>query len=954
MESLNIRIKEGINRYSNMNSGENSEFMKNLKIQKENLYTEFKIWLDNLKISMHHCKYRQVIAEIESKKNNFVLCSEYHWKYQYIEIDAILKLLRKKISNHKLDITVEGSHQHHSCLFWFNQIFLLLEQLVLEIRPDLNKKLDYNDINILRPIQCVIDSIIKFCFILLLFAQRNQQLSEILTYFSIVERIIPYMCYTRKTSTFLCLQKIQLFRVKILIENCEYLNAIEILEENIDSCFEYIKVLSDEDFNAYVFDLTDEKNKKYQEYLYRKRLFKNYQFRGVRKTLNKNEEEESTLKNNLIELSKQKSKIFPTKVDDKLIKISNNLSILDDKNLNINSNISNISNTSNLNENLNNDIKIISNNKSKIKDNKSTNIKKSESLVSINKSKNTKKNKSTKSNKNKSSNDENKKKNRNKIFTQLKPKKTLKQMEKEKKRIVEEVLGNIALNFYMRGAIFENVGNIDSALDAYKELEWFSIKFLTKKYPFFVKYMASLLNCAWNNYHIIYKIKFEKMKIKKENKIIKKIEQRKKREKIEAENRYNEEIIKFKSNRLLNDKKLNNFLESLGNKIYKEDEQRNFYIFNKFSKTGYILSTYKMIDDLLSDDFRPILKHMKKLEVTKQGEEVKDLVDKALIKKQQNSFFKDHNNNINNNKSYQTSNKYLNIINNSNANGKSSSIKKKESDNNINNSKIIVKNKYKIIKPNLIINKINKRRKARLATQIIGASNRYTSQSCEISNRNMKRSKSVCLYNDTSKRDTKVFLGASKTKREYQNLSQKFIKERNDSSISKYKTVISSLRISNKKEKVIKYKVDKENFNKILLKKKILLDKLSNKEYIFLRGLLKSKSLYPEVVKPIDDLELKRVREDADLTFNTKLELAKSGRGKKNLSNLISNSIGLNQSNNNKKLNLNRLETDENENKVLDNNEKLQQLENECFKIMSKRKLLIKKKNAFLNRSNFD
>ena len=361
-----------------------------------------------------------------------------------------------------------------------------------------------------------------------------------------------------------------------------------------------------------------------------------------------------------------------------------------------------------------------------------------------------------------------------------------------------------------------------------------------------------------------------------------------------------------------------------------------------------------MIDDLLSDDFRPILKHMKKLEVTKQGEEVKDLVDNALIKKQQNSFFKDHNNNINNNKSYQTSNKYLNIINNSNANGKSSSIKKKESDNNINNSKIIIKNKYKIVKPNLIINKINKRRKARLATQIIGASNRYTSQSCEISNRNMKRSKSVCLYNDTSKRDTKVFLGASKTKREYQNLSQKFIKERNDSSISKYKTVISSLRISNKKEKVIKYMVDKENFNKILLKKKILLDKLSNKEYIFLRGLLKSKSLYPEVVKPIDDLELKRVREDADLTFNTKLELAKSGRGKKNLSNLISNSIGLNQSNNNKKLNLNRLETDENENKVLDNNEKLQQLENECFKIMSKRKLLIKKKNAFLNRSNFD
>ena len=953
MEILNTRIKEGINRYSNMNSGENSEFMKNLKIQKENLNGEFQIWLDNLKISMHHCKYRQVIAEIESKKNNFVLCSELHWKYQYIEIDAILKLLRKKISNHKLDITVEGTHQHHSCLFWFNQIFLILEQLILEIRPDLNHKLDYNDINILRPIQCIIDCIIKFCFILLIFAQRNQQLSEILTYFSIVERIIPYMCYTRKTSTFLCLQKIQLFRVKILTENCEYLNAIEILEENIDSCFEYIKVLSDEDFNAYVFDLTDEKNKKYQESLYKKRLFKNYQFRGVRKTLNENEEEESTLKNNLIELSKQKSKIFPNKMDNKLMKISKNLAILDDKN--INSNISNLSNTSNLNENLNNNSKINSNNKSKTKDNKSNNKKKPETKASINKSKNIKNNKSTKSDKNKLINVEIKKNNKNNFLTQLKPKKALKQMEKEKKKIIEEVLGNIALNFYMRGAIFEHVGNIDSALDAYKELEWFSIKFLTKKYPFFVKYMASLLNCAWNNYHIIYKIKFEKMKIKKENRIIKNIEQIKKREKIEAENRYNEEIIKFKSNRLLNDKKLNNFLDDLGNKIYKEDEQRNFYIYNKFSKTGYILSTYKMIDDLLSDDFRPILKHMKKLEVTKQGEEVKDLVDKALIQKQQNSFFKNHNN-YNINKSYQQSNKFLNILNNSNANVKSSTIQKQESFNNSNNNKIIMNNKQQIIKPNLIIlNNSKKRRKARLVTQILGVSNRFKPQSGEISIRNTKRSKSLSSYNDTSKRETKLILGAIKTKREYHNLSQKLIKERNDSTISKFKTFISSLRLINKKEKVIRYMMDKENFNKVLLKKKKLLDKLSNKEFIFLRSLLKSKSLYPEVVKPIDDLELKRVREDADLAFNIKLELAKSGRGKKNLSNLINNSMGLNQSNISKKLNLNRLETDENENnKVIDNKEKLQQLENECFKIMSRRKLLIKKKNAFLNRSNLD
>ena len=948
MEILNIRINEGINRYSNMNSGENSEFMKNLKLQKEKLYSEFQMWLDNLKISMHHCKYRQVIAEIESKKINFVLCSELHWKYHYIEIDAILKLLKKKFSNHKYDITIEGSHQHHSCLFWFNQIFLILEQLILEIRPDLNDKLNYNDINILRPIQCVIDCIVKFCFLLLMFAQKNQQLSEILTYFSIIERISPYMCFTRKTSTFLYLQKIQLFRVKILTENCEYLNAIEILEENIDSCFEYIKVLSDEDCNAYVFDLTDEKNKRYQQYLYKKRLFKNYQFRGVRKTLNAKEEEESTLKNNLEELNKQKSKIFQEKIVTDFMKINNNLSSLDDKS--INSNLSNLSNTSNVNENLNNNSKINSNNKSKTKDNKSNQTKKSESKNVLNNKQKGTKNKSAKSNKDKPVNEENKKKNKNLFLTQLKPKKTLRQMEKEKKKIIEEVLRNIALNFYMRGAIFEHVGNIDSALDAYKELEWFSIKFLTKKYPYFVKYMASLLNCAWNNYHIIYKLKLEKLKIKKENKKIKTIELKKRNEKIEAENRYQEEIFKFKSNRLLNNKKLNNFLEDLGNKIYKEDEQRHFYIFNKFSKTGYVLSTYKMIEDLLSDNFRPILKHMKKVEVTKQQEEIKDLVDKALIKKQQNSFFKDHNN-----KSCQHSNRYMNAINNRNARNSTISIK----ESNRNYKKIIMDKKNKIVKPTLLgLNKYNTRKRTKLITQIISGQHKNMSQSCDISLRISKRSKSLCSYNDSSKRDTKIFLGTTKTKRVYENLSRKIPSFRNNiSAISKFKTALFSLKNNNSKKKVTKYNVDKENFNKILLKKKIILDNFSNREYIFLKNLLKSKSLFPEVVNPIDDLELKRVREDAELEFNTKLEIAKSGRGKKNLSNLINTNIGLNANNSKiKKFNLNRLETDENDNsknKILDNNEKLQQLENECFKIMSKRNQLIKKKNSLL-RGNLD
>ena len=71
-----------------MNSGEKSEFMKNLKIQKENLYTEFQIWLDNLKASMHHYKYRQVIQKLNQK--NIIL----YYVQSYIGNIIIFKLMK--------------------------------------------------------------------------------------------------------------------------------------------------------------------------------------------------------------------------------------------------------------------------------------------------------------------------------------------------------------------------------------------------------------------------------------------------------------------------------------------------------------------------------------------------------------------------------------------------------------------------------------------------------------------------------------------------------------------------------------------------------------------------------------------------------------------------------------------------------------------------------------------
>ena len=927
MENLTRRITKELQRHSSKNGNLRPDVLKKLNLQKMQLYSDYEIWIENLKTSMHLCKYRKVITEIEARKHYFDLIEELHWKYQYIEIDAIFKLLKKKILTHSQDIAKEGSHHQRSCFFWFNQIYIILEQLLLELRPDLNKKLDYNNEDMVKPVQCILDSIIKFCFLLLLFAQINQQLPDMLSYLSIIDKIIPFMRFTNKGSSYIYIQKIQLFKVKILTENCEFITAVTTLEGNIDFCLDYIQLFSDDDYNAYVFDLKDEQRLKYQEYLNKRRLFKMFLDSGFKRESAMREEDNLKLKNKnkekLIALNAKKIKnmenlninnIISPKRKSKAKKVSTlELKKASSNNLNI----TNITNTS-----LKND----SNNNNTNKNNTKTDKKQK------------KKTKTKKINSNNQQNpitDETKKKNL--FLTQIRPVKTLKQMNKGKKRIIDEILNNIALNFYLRGAIFEHVGNIDSALDSYKEVEWFAIKFLINKFPKLAKYMISLLKCAWNNYNVIYKLKTEKEKRRQRNEIIKIIELKKKKEKLEAQKRHNDELIPFKSIQLYNNKKLNNFLNNLGNKIYKEEEQRNFNVYNKFSKTGYILSTYKTIGNLLSDDLRPVLKHMKKVELTKPTEEIKDLIDKALIKKQQKESVKEDNKSANFNMN--------NIINTkmSSMNVKESSSfdnKKKEifPINQTNSNFMNLKKKNKRSEDKIIINR-----------QIVNSSKKF-SASCEMGN-NFRNINIINLYEDSNKIFNKrIYLRKSRliesnlSSQRYQNYKN------NKSEILKINPGISStFRTRVKKEKVQRYLVDKDNFSKNIIKKKIYLDSFSSKEFLFLRDLLKSKSLFPEVVKPIDDLELKKVRQDADINFYTKLEIAKSGRGKKNLNNLINQNINIVVNANNQKSKTSRTNFHKNKSysnfaDISDNNEKLKKLENDCKNINSRRRLIIKRK----------
>ena len=211
---------------------------------------------------------------------------------------------------------------------------------------------------------------------------------------------------------------------------------------------------------------------------------------------------------------------------------------------------------------------------------------------------------------------------------------------------------------------------------------------------------------------------------------------------------------------------------------------------------------------------------------------------------------------------------------------------------------------------------------------------------CESSINNFNNNSSISPYKVITNNQNKKLL--NKTKVVNKNILIK-IKGKKHNRIKRVSSAIF------KKEKVEKYFVDKDNFSKKIMKKKIFLDKYSRKEFIFLNNLLKTKCSLEEIVKPIDDLELKKVRHDADLNFNTRLEIAKSKGGKKNLKNLIVQNINIESNNKRDIQNSSETPSEQSEDNNKDNNEKLKQIENEYNNIIVKRNKLIKIKNSIIN-----
>ena len=233
--------------------------LKKINLENEQLIWEYNIWIKNLYMSMHLSKYRQVLTEIESSKKKYIKIPEHHWRFQVIQMRAIVGIIRKKLKKYELILPKENTYQNRAILFWFNQAVLILEQLTLKFRVDI---INGNDPNykikdaklITGPIQSMYKGYIDLLYLLIKYSYIRKNSPEILAYLSIADSLANFSLYIVNINSMATLQRIFLIRAKLYLANCDYLNASKFIKKTIDLCTEQLIYIVDHRLNLQIID----------------------------------------------------------------------------------------------------------------------------------------------------------------------------------------------------------------------------------------------------------------------------------------------------------------------------------------------------------------------------------------------------------------------------------------------------------------------------------------------------------------------------------------------------------------------------------------------------------------------------------------------------------------------------------------------------------------------------
>ena len=657
--------------------------MKDPKLEedKKKMKKKFDEWLITLNEFFSNKLYRQVIREIEDKKNNYLLISKTEfWKLKLLKAKSILKIIARKMTKHHKEVILENSIQNFSLKFWFNQIFMSLEELCLEFRFDINSHMDPNSKEILSAIQSLAEAHLEFIYYLSVFSIGTGEVMPLLTYISNADKLIQFSNLLLNPEVYDLYLDILLIKIKILIENCNYIPAIETLGI-------FFKIF----FKDIIFYIDFE-----------------------------------------VPLT-------------------------------------------------------------------------SESINSSNK------------------------------------------IEKKKNFNLCNVIQKLIMAYYLRGVISEHLGFYKNSIKAYQQCRWFSNIFMFNFNKPIFKFFRNMekIYITYNEVFEEIQEQFEKKNKNNKNNFDKKgkshrILYLKKRglnksmismksknffltnRKIKRNDRYSS------GKSIISEKQLVRALNNIGKRLYKEDENRNNNIFDKFGTNDFVLSTIGMVNNLLSTPFREVLRKMKKVEVTKPIEEISYLINKTLAIKRRNEFKEE--------------------------------MEKKSKSKSKKNPHKLHRNKSTFTDMSSVMNKNMNEFEASIKYNI-----KLVSKKDSNKNENGKDNNRYEVSTSNAVR-TKFMLSSIKT--------------------NKYKNTNKSTLINY--NKVDKYSPDKDVFSKSLTCKKKYLDSFFEKELLFQKKLLKLKSSDMERVT-MDDYNPQQIVKSAEQDFNIIKCFAESKNAKKNLMNLVRN-----------------------------------------------------------------
>lgn len=229
------------------------------------LKKEYTVWILSLKQRMHNSQFRKVISDIEINYQRYENLSSDIWECRVLKGQCILKIIARKLNKYPNEIKKDNSKQRYNILFWFNQIFLILEQLVLTFRPELNKDINIEEESTLDKIELVVQLHLDMLYHLASFSLCIDEVIQTCSYFAMAGNLQIFLDYSRHPRTMHIFQKICLLRASILIGNYDFENSLKYQKQCMDICFRELFCMVDFDEGL---ECTNAMNKVQKKILY--------------------------------------------------------------------------------------------------------------------------------------------------------------------------------------------------------------------------------------------------------------------------------------------------------------------------------------------------------------------------------------------------------------------------------------------------------------------------------------------------------------------------------------------------------------------------------------------------------------------------------------------------------------------------------------------------------------